>query len=260
MCDLCLIQVWRNAQSRTLAIVLMIAACAACGGGSSTSPTSPTPPSASNPPSARGTWVDAPPTTIGTVEGNRGGNIFPFGGTAPGTSFPATTYQQVYLGSPFGPSQIRLTAAEFFVSPTQSTIFTREVVSASYTFSMSTTTKAVEALDTVNLASNVGANPQVVFSGTIGPGAIIDSQFRVTFSNPFSFAPASGNLLLQIGRSNPGPSTQLGFLSHSPTDGFPTGLSSRAHDFGSNTVPAVYLVTRFYQQRCECPTQAPCTC
>jgi hypothetical protein len=236
-----------------LAIFLMIATFLACGGDSSSSPTDP-----SNPASPRGTWVDAPPTTIGAVEGNPNvGNAFPFGSGTIG--FPATTYQQVYLGSLFGSGQVRLTAVEFFTAPANGS---REVVSANYTFSISTTTKAVGALDTANLASNIGPNQQVVFSGALGPGAIADSRCRISFSNPFSFAPGGGNLLLQIARSTPGPNTSAAFLNHVPNDGFPTGLSSRAHDFGSNASvgPGVYLVTRFHQQRCQCPTDAPCTC
>lgn len=239
-----------------LAISLMMATSVACGGSSPTTPSSPSTPS----PSAGGTWVDAPPTTIGAVEGNpNGGNIFPFGGptTAGGVPFPATTYQQVYLASLFGSGQVRLTAVEFFVSPTNGA---REVVSANYTLSLSTTAKAVDALDTVNLAGNVGANQQVVFSGALGPGALVDARLRLAFSNPFTFAPASGNLLLQVGRSNAGPITSAGFLVHVPNDGFPPGLSSRAHDFGSNATQSIYLVTRFHQQTCQCPTGAPCTC
>ena len=236
-----------------LAISLLIATSVACGGGSPTTPS----PQSDPLPSVRGTWVDAPPTTIGTVEGNPRGNTFPFGGTG-GVTFPGTTYQQVYLASLFGSGQVRLTAIEFFAAPSNGT---REVVPANYTLSLSTTARAVDALDTVNLASNVGANQQVVFSAALGPGAIVDSRLRLTFSNPYTFAPASGNLLLQVGRSNPGPNTNgAGFLAHIPNDGFPPGLSSRAHDFGSNDIVSVYLVTRFHQQRCQCPADAPCTC
>jgi hypothetical protein len=239
-----------------LIVFLMIAASVACGGSSPTTPSAP-----SNPPtSVRGTWVDAPPTTIGTVESNPNGpNLVPFGGiatAASGPPFPGTTYQQVYLGSLFGSNQVRLTDVEFFTHLQNGT---RQVVSANYTFSMSTTARAVDALDSVNLASNVGTNQQVVFSGALGQGAIVDSRFRLTFSNPFSFTPASGNLLLHVVRSNPGPNTSASFLIHTPNDGFPSGLSSRASDF-SNVQAGVYLVTRFHHQRCQCPTEAPCSC
>jgi len=238
-----------------LAISLIITASVACGGSSPTTPSAPTDP----PTSVRGTWIDTPPTTIGTVESNPNGpNLIPFGGatTSNGVPFPGTTYQQVYLGSLFGSNQVRLTDVEFF---THAQNGTRQVVSANYTFSMSTTARAVDALDQVNLASNVGPNQQAVFSGALGAGAIVDSRFRVTFSSPFSFTPASGNLLLQVVRSNPGPNTSAAFLIHIATDGFPTGLSSRASDF-SNTQPGVHLVTRFYHQRCQCPTTDPCSC
>jgi hypothetical protein len=184
------------------------------------------------------------------------GNVFPFGGTG-GLSFPGTTYQQVYLGSLFGSSQIRLTAVEFFVSPNNGT---RQVVAANYALSLSTTAKPVDGLDTVNLAMNVGADQQMAFNGPLGPGSIADSRLHLAFSNPVTFTPTNGNLLLQVVRTNPGPNTSAAFLAHIPNDGFPPGLSSRASDFGSNNVTNIFLVTRFHQQRCECPPQSPCTC
>ena len=237
---------------RVLAISLVIAASVGCGGSS------PTTPSTNPPPGVRGIWVDAPPTTIGTLESNpNGGNINPFGGTPPAAvPFAGTTYQQAYLGSLFGPNQVRLTDVEFFTHPLNGT---RQVVSANYTFSMSTTARAVDALDQVNLASNVGTNQQAVLSAALGPGAIVDSRLRLTFSNPYVFTPASGNLLLQVGRSNPGPSTSAAFMNHNPNDGFPSGHSNRASDF-SNSQTGIYLVTRFYHQRCQCPATEPCSC
>jgi hypothetical protein len=236
-----------------LAIFLLLAGFAACGGGSSPS-TSPT--DTPTPTAPRGTWTDIAPITVGAVEGNPSvGNTIPFGGNS--ATFPGTTYQQVYLGSLFGSGQIRLTAIEYFA-----TISGREVVSANYTLSMSTTTRAIEALDPANLASNIGSNAQTVFSGTLGPGAVVDARLRINLSNPFVFTPGSGNLLLQVARANAGPNTSAGFLHHAPNDGFPSGLSSRAHDFGviSSAGAAFYLVTRFYPQHCVCPTDAPCTC
>ena len=130
---------------------------------------------------------------------------------------------------------------------------------------MSSTPRPIDGLDPVNLTSNVGANPQTVFSAALGAGAIVDNRLRIDFSNPYTFAGTSGNLLLQIGRTNAGPTLQAGFLVHAPGDGFPeaAGLASRAHDFNNTPTTgnaAIYLVTRFHQQRCQCPTEAPCTC
>lgn len=236
----------------SLAIFLLVAISVACGGGSS----NPSGPSGPTPPTPRGTSVDAPPITIGEVESNPNvGNTNPFG-AAGGVSFPATTYQQVYLGSLFGSSQVRLTGIEFFALPRYGP---RPLITANYTFSLSSTARAVDGLDTVSLASNVGANQQVVFSGILGQGAIVDYRFRLNFSNPFTFTPGSGNLLLHVVRSNPGPDTQAAFLNHVPNDGFPSGQSSRASDF-SNGHAGLYLVTRFYNQRCECPPGTTCTC
>ena len=101
-------------------LLLWIGVSIACGGNSPTAP-NPSPPPAP-PPTVRGTWVEAPPTTIGEVAANPNvGNTIPFGSNSvAGPSFAATTYQQVYLGSLFGTSQIRLTSIQFpiQVSPT----------------------------------------------------------------------------------------------------------------------------------------------
>jgi hypothetical protein len=244
---------------RMLTAVAAIVGCGACGGSSPTAPASPSAPPSSSNPSRPGTWVDAVPITVGTVEGNPNvGNTIPFGGTVISTS-AGTTYQQAYLGSIFGTSQIRVTAVEFFAAPANGT---REVASGIYTWSMSTTAKAVDALDSTNLPSNVGTNQQIVFSGALGPGSIVDSRLRITFSNAFLYSPAAGNLLLQMARSSAGPNTMAAFLNHRPDDGFPSGQSGRAHDFGNNAAPgpSTYLVTRFHNQRCQCPDSAPCFC
>jgi TctA family transporter len=118
----------------------------------------------------------------------------PFDGPSTAGSFAGTTYQQVYLGTLFGSGQIRVTAVEFFTAPGNGS---REIASANYTLSMSTTTKAVEALDTANLPSNIGANLQTVFSAALGAGAIVDSHLRIASSNPMSMSELGAVFLLR---------------------------------------------------------------
>lgn len=222
-----------------------------CGG----SPSEPSPPPPPPPPT--GTWIDNEPTTIGTLAGNPNpGNSFPFGAMPP--NFPATTYQQVYASGQFGTSPIRLTRLDFFAVATGSSP-RRDVVSANYEFSLSTTSRSVDGLDTANLGTNVGSDVRVVLATALGAGAIVDNVMNITFSTPFNYSPTGGNLLLQILRSSPGANVSVGLVSHVPNDGFPRGLSSRASNFG-NGHAGFYLVTRFHHQRCQCPTAEPCTC
>jgi hypothetical protein len=245
---------------KALAVFLSIAVSMACGGSAPTTPSAtPSPsPQPAPPPAVRGTWVDAPPTTIGEVAANTNvGNTVPFGSNSvAGPSYAATTYQQVYAGSLFGSSQVRLTSIQFFPTPANTA---NQPLPANYTISLSTTAKAVNGLDTVNLAGNLGANQQVVFSGALGSGTIVNGLFQIAFATPFFFTPSGGNLLLQILRSNPTGTFGVGLLNHFPGDGFPTGQSSRAHDWGTGYA-GFFLVTRFQQQRCECPPGQQCTC
>jgi hypothetical protein len=203
-----------------------------------------------------GTWVDVPPTTIGTLPNTNAGNTLPFGGT--GVNSSAATYQQVYQAGLFGSGLLRMMAVEFFVVPSASRP-NPQVTPAQYTFSLSSTTAQVDALNTTNLAANVGANNQVVVTGTLA-GAIVNNVLSVPFTNPFVYSPTSGNLILQVLRSTPGQFTGVPFYSHSPGDGYQAGLSSRAQDYAGVGQAGFYLVTKFHHQRCVCPSAAPCSC
>ena len=240
----------RVLQGSLLAALALAFSVTACGGGSPTAP-----PPASAPP---GTWVELEPITVGTITGNtNAGNTFPFGST-PSSTFASTTYQQVYAGGQIGSTQVRLTRLDFFVrNPTQNTA----VVSGEYTFSISTTSRQVDGLETTNFQSNVGPDARTVFAGTLGAGSIVGDLLAISFTAPFAFSPSGGNLLLNIGRTNAGPrpSSPAGMVNHTPNDGFPRGLSSRTSDYG-NGHAGFYLVTRFHRQHCVCPTAAPCTC
>jgi hypothetical protein len=187
------------------------------------------------------------------------GNTFPFG-NAPSATFPSTTYQQAYLFSQFGANPIRFTRLEFFTVRPAVPPFNREVVAGNYVFSLSTTSRDVDGLDASNFAANVGPDARTVRSVALGAGSIVNDVLSIEFTTPFTYTPASGNLLLQILRSDASPpSTSVAFANHTPNDGSPRGLSNRVSNYGGNT-PGFYLVTRFHHQRCVCPTAEPCTC
>ena len=167
----------------------------------------------------------AAPLVIGT---GTGGNAFPFGGT---NNPNPTTFQQVYNGALFGgPKTISSISFEK----------TSGVVSAgTYTLSLSTTTKAVDGLDTVNFANNIGANNTQLFSGTLA-GQLSGNILSFAVPN-FVFDPGQGNLLLNVSVSGV-PTNFVGFFR--ANNGDAAGAFSRAHDFGTG-FSGFGLVTTF---------------
>ncbi len=157
----------------------------------------------------------ATPLTIGT---GTGGNAFPFGG-----SFNAnpTTYQQVYASSSFGTSPVKITGISFVLQ-------SGSVSSGTYSLSLSTTSKAVDGLDTSVFANNIGGDNTWIYSGTLA-GQLSGGVLSFSFA-PFTYKPSTGNLLLDVNVSGV-PSGFSGFFL--ANNGDAGGLFSRAHDFGS---------------------------
>ena len=165
--------------------------------------------------------------TVGTI--GSGGNAFPFGST--GSSYPGTTYQQVYNQALF--TEMYITGVTFFNSGGSS------IDGATYTMYLSTTTKAVNGLDTATLSNNVGTDNMLFKSEYLSgnPG----SSF--TFSGPaFLYNPANGNLLVEILKSGGSVGSYTGWFD-AMNGNFGTD-SSRAHDFGTG-FEQFGLVTQF---------------
>lgn len=145
-----------------------------------------------------------------------GENCFPF------TCGSGTRYQQVYAGSFFGSAPISISALRFYDSNDDATLATRD-----YVISLSTTSVAVNSLDTSVFANNIGGDNLVVFTGTLG-GAI-GSFFDIFFDVDFVFDGDLGNLLVDMQMTNTGGGS--GFLD--ARNGDFGNDSSRAHNFGS---------------------------
>lgn len=161
------------------------------------------------------------------------GNFFPFGGSAFGSP---TRYQQVYSSTAFsGPMDIG--AIQFFL---YQDVAGGNLASGTYTLSLSTTSKTVDALDTVNFSNNLGADNQL-FVNQVLAGGVAPSVLSFT-GDSFYYDPAAGNLLLDIqvsGFSHTG--TEAYYLARNGDAG---GLFSRAHDFGTG-FEGFGLVTKF---------------
>ncbi|HEX3145653.1 MAG TPA: Ig-like domain-containing protein, partial [Pyrinomonadaceae bacterium] len=140
-----------------------------------------------------------------TIGANDNNSRYPIGldPSANGTSFPnfqtGGTYQQVYAKSAFsGP-----------VTITQIAFASHELTSnpgiANYNFSVSLgATAAVPNALSTNLATNRGPQLAPVFSGPLNANITDGAQFDVLIDiTPFTYDPASGNLLMEINFNAP---------------------------------------------------------
>lgn len=123
-----------------------------------------------------------------TVGQNTGGNCYPFSCLA---SDGGSVYQQVYAASAFSQGGI-----------INSISFHRRLAgamdSATYTLRLSTTSRAVNALD-LSPSNNLGSDVSLFGTFTVG-GAMPE---MLTFTGlPFHYDPAEGNLLLDVAVSN----------------------------------------------------------
>jgi hypothetical protein len=168
-----------------------------------------------------------------TITGPANGtNCLPFGCAFGGSA--TTRYQQVYRAGAFaGP--IDIGAISFFRASAAGTLNT-----GTFSLFLSTTSAAVDALNTTNFDANLGAS--VAFFGTFTIGGAAPPV--LTFSGaPYRYDPAAGNLLLDL--------RVVGSFTASPNPAFfvarndaPGGNYSRAHDFGAG-FPGFGLDTRF---------------
>lgn len=123
-----------------------------------------------------------------TVGQNTGGNCYPFSCFA---SDGGSLYQQVYAASAFAEAG-NINSISFHRS------IAGAMDSATYTLRLSTTSRAVGALD-LTPSNNVGSDVSLFGTFTLG-GALPEV---LTFTGlPFFYDPAEGNLLLDVSVSN----------------------------------------------------------
>lgn len=162
--------------------------------------------------------ADAAPLVVGTGTSN---NIFPFGGAIAG--FASTNYQQVYAASDFGTAPVTISSISF-------RLLFGTVTAGNFTLSLSTTSRAVNGLDTVNFAANRGPNSVQIYSGSLAAqlnGSILSFSF-----SPFTFNPGAGNLLLDVVSSGVPVASAGAFAANNGDAG---EVYSRATNFGSGS-------------------------
>ena len=178
--------------------------------------------------------ASANPVLFGTIGGS--GNSYPFGGGDTGAT--STRYQQVYNSANFPTGSQNVTSISFFNTDASSGNNYRD---GTYSFYLSTTSRPVNGLDTINLNNNLGANNQLFavanLSGVMPLGTI-------TFAGtPFMYDPSAGNLLLEVVYSGVQPSPPYRGFFDAMNGNFGTS-SSRAHNYGT-AFESWGLVTQF---------------
>jgi hypothetical protein len=145
------------------------------------------------------------PSGVGAGNGN---NAFPF--NLGGTVLTAQRYEQIYGASDFGSSPLMITGMLFTPAASFSGSFSSTISNIS--IFLSTTTASVDGLST-NYNSNDGADNTQVFGGSLhlssaGVPGLFD--IAITFTTPFDYNPAQGNLLLDVKNFSGGTTTQFG--------------------------------------------------
>jgi hypothetical protein len=129
------------------------------------------------------------------------GNCIPFGC---GTSVWGTDYQQIYAASQFS-GAITITNLEFFNTRFENS---GPPDIGTFTISLSTTSAAVEGLDST-LTNNIGSDNIVVFDGSLpSPSGGVMS---LVLSTPFTYEPTQGNLLMNVSSTDAAQSVSFFF-------------------------------------------------
>lgn len=175
---------------------------------------------------------------VGAPGDASGGNCFPFGCFFLGN--PSANYQQVYSSTAFsGP--ITIFGVSFFLS--DPAISSGNLNSGTYTVSLSTTSMAVNGLDS-NFSNNVGPDDTVIFTGSLPPSVLPGTPLQLGGAGVFTYNPALGNLLLSISITGIG-APVAGVSLFEARNGTSGGIFSRVHDFGGVFFDNTGLVTEF---------------
>jgi hypothetical protein len=173
-------------------------------------------------------------------------NCFPFGCGA-NSAAAATRYQQVYNRSEFTTPML-IEEIQFFKQ------IGSTLNSGTYSFYLSTTSKAVDGLDTVNFDANLGLD-RALFAVVEFTGGRATDILSIA-GNPFLYNPRVGNLLLDIlipgGPKNFSGENNAYYLAR---NGDANGVFSRAHNFGMG-FSGYGLVTRFVDAAAPVPEPA----
>jgi PEP-CTERM motif len=162
---------------------------------------------------ARADILVVSPSTQTNLEGDTN-NGFPF--NLSNVFLTAIRWQQVYASSEFTSVGSGMKIAGITFRPDANTGAAFSSTLPNVQIDLSTTSAAPGALNT-NFNSNVGADDQIVTSGALvlsssftGPaGGPKNFDIHITFSTPFIYNPANGNLLLQVRNFGGGGTTQF---------------------------------------------------
>lgn len=152
-----------------------------------------------------------------------------------------TRYQQVYAAGLF-PGEFVISAIAF---PYTIDRLSNAIDPAEYEIRLSTTSRAVGGLSTVDLESNVGADATLVFAGLLAGEVPRGTSLSFTLPVPFTFDSGEGNLLLDVLKRGGVFFGDDGIYLDANTE--MAGMSSSVRQFGttSSADPTLGLVTAF---------------
>jgi hypothetical protein len=139
-------------------------------------------------------------------------------------------YQQIYSSSAFsGPTNI--TSLTFYNTQYSAGAYTLD--SGNFDVYLSTTSASVGGLNT-NMATNIGSNETLVYSGSLPADSqnSLGGSFTFQLTQAFSYDPSAGNLLMTVTSSN-------GAQSESPA----LFLDADDQTLGPSDVTRTYLKT-----------------
>jgi hypothetical protein len=121
------------------------------------------------------------------------GNCYPFGCSAADWG---PEYQQVYSSSAFSGS-LSIQSLSFYNTKYDSSVYSLNP--GTYSIYLSTTTAPYNALSGV-MASNIGADEQLVYSGLLPSNNVsgFGGRFDFLLGSAFNYDPSLGNLLLRV--------------------------------------------------------------
>ena len=192
---------------------------------------------------------DAQCQPFGCPEGiltNSGGAVSPLSWTP--------EFQEVYSSLALSPGSTTFTGISFYCyggNPNSGT-FTISLSSTSALTSPNNTYPFVTGLNASNLSANIGLDNTVVYSGTLP--ALTNGTLTITFTTPFTYNTANGNLLLDVQSTIPTNSSPFIYCWNSISVRLPSPWTFESSEAWLNSnlgAPSTYmigkaLITTFY--------------
>ena len=200
---------------------------------------------------------------IGANDGPPGANGFPFGtdgGASAGYYDPGATFQQLYSGNAF-PGPVTITGISF--ASASGVGGTAGTFSDVLTLSLGTAVTNVTSPNATYTA-NQGADFTDVFSGPVTASLTETDTFDLnfTFTTPFTYHPANGDLLFQVTIGTPVAYTGTFLYFDAGNSDDVSEVFNTSPSTSGNVYPGYGLLTEFTytSETTTAPSPEPATC